>query len=222
LDRVLLAVRQRGKLLAFAKIAPHGSPELGTELAALLSLERLRLQTLRAPRPVAWFAWGGFDVLVLEPLSGDGPTNRPLGVFELAALEELAEITDALRPSLEGDGDVAVHGDFSGWNTCRRKATVAVWDWEWAHLGRPLEDLFHWETQRLIHFGIGDEETLLRRALEPSPADLERFLVLGADASAAPSALAAALQRSLDRMSTDQVGPERFVRLSLLHRLGSA
>ena len=46
------------------------------------------------------------------------------------------------------------HGDFCGWNTSvLRNGKLAIWDWEWAHLGEPLEDWFHWETQRLVAFG---------------------------------------------------------------------
>ena len=84
---------------------------------------------------------------------------------------ELSGLTDRLKAALaDADGRVIAHGDFCGWNTSvLRDGRLAIWDWEWAHLGEPLEDWFHWETQRLVAFGALSIEELVRQALVPSP-----------------------------------------------------
>jgi hypothetical protein len=92
-----------------------------------------------------------------------------------------------------------VHGDFSGWNSARHgRERLALWDWEWARYGLPLEDYFHWTTQRLVHFGRGSVEQLVASALDP-PADLRALcLELGIGPEQAPVALAASLRAGIE------------------------
>ncbi len=109
------------------------------------------------------------------------------------------------------------HGDFCGWNTSvLRNGKLAIWDWEWAHLGEPLEDWFHWETQRLVAFGALSIERLVRQTLVPSPTlhDLCERLGLEA-ASAVPTALRASLRHSITRLSSSG-GRELEVRTRML------
>jgi phosphotransferase family enzyme len=57
---------------------------------------------------------------------------------------QLSEIGPGAVPGLPGSGPVIVHGDFGPQNllvTPDGGTAVAVFDWEWAHLGDPVEDL---------------------------------------------------------------------------------
>ena len=113
------------------------------------------------------------------------------------------------------------HGDFCGWNTSvLRDGKLAIWDWEWAHLGEPLEDWFHWETQRLVAFRALSIEELVRQALVPSP-ELRRLCErLGLDAaSEAPTALRASLRHGITRLSAGSRGRELDVRAQALELL---
>ena len=57
-------------------------------------------------------------------------------------LRELQEIDTASVPGLPGQGDVVVHGDFGPQNVLVDDRRIsALVDWEFAHIGRPVEDL---------------------------------------------------------------------------------
>lgn len=57
---------------------------------------------------------------------------------------ELSAVDPATVPGLPGSGRVIVHGDFGPQNllvTPNLDRALALLDWEWAHLGEPVEDL---------------------------------------------------------------------------------
>lgn len=57
---------------------------------------------------------------------------------------ELSEISPATVSGLPGSGEVIVHGDFGPQNmlvSFEGNTVLAVFDWEWAHLGAAIEDL---------------------------------------------------------------------------------
>ena len=59
-----------------------------------------------------------------------------------ALLARLQEIDVTAVPGLPGSGEVIVHGDFGPQNLLVDGGHVsALLDWEFAHLGRPVEDL---------------------------------------------------------------------------------
>ena len=63
---------------------------------------------------------------------------RLLGVF----LHELQQLPPRTVPELAGTGEVIVHGDFGPQNVLIDGHRIAaVLDWEFAHIGRPIEDL---------------------------------------------------------------------------------
>ena len=222
-SRTVLAVLDRGRPIAIAKVAPAGSPELEQERRALSALETASLKTLVVPRPLASFVWRAFDVLVTTPVPLRGRTDRPLRHAEESALVELATLRDRLAPAFRGDGAVPVHGDFCGWNSSAlRGGRLALWDWEWAHVGEPLEDWFHWQTQRLIHFGHGSVEELVQSALEPSKRLCDICSRLGLDSAAAPRGLTASLRHGLATLSQEENGAGRTVRERALAALEGA
>ena len=212
-SRTVLCVLEDGRPIAVAKVAPARSVELERELHVLSALEVAPLQALVVPRPLAFFSWRGFDVLVTTRVPLRGRTDRALGRSEEAALIELAGLRDRLAPACGGEGSVPVHGDFCGWNTSAlRKGQPAVWDWEWAHMGEPLEDWFHWQTQRLIQFGHGSVEELVRGALAPDDRLRSFCERLGVESEAAPIGLAASLRHGLSTLGSDAQGPARMLR----------
>ena len=96
-----------------------------------------------------------------------------------------------------GAGLVPVHGDFAPWNTAAARDGYAVWDWEEARLGLPLEDYFHWHVQMLVLFGVGSVETIVHCATSPQRDLAELGHQLGLDAEAPVRALRAYLERRL-------------------------
>jgi hypothetical protein len=190
-----------------AKVAAHGSIELEREARVLAELVRLTTTALVAPRLVASFPWSGLDVVVTSVLPTAGCADRELGPIEEEVLLELASLGDQLRHAVDGDGTTLAHGDFCAWNTARKTGRLAVWDWEWAHMGEPLEDWFHWQTQRLVHFGRASVPTLVKSALTPSLRLRRLCGRLGVPIDAAPVSLAASLRAGLARLGdTDSPG----------------
>jgi hypothetical protein len=214
-DRVILAARHRGRTVAFAKVAAGEGLALRHELRVLEALRAQALETLVAPEPVACLDWQGNTVLVLRPLPLRGRVDRAVGAPETRALAELAELRDALGPLLgRREGLVPLHGDFAPWNAARLPGgKLALWDWEGARLGLPLEDLFYWRAQRVFYFGRGTIAELVGNALDGDPYVRELISKLALGADAAPRALRAALERSLD-----EAVRERDPQALLLHR----
>ena len=198
-ERVLLAVRASGRLAAYAKVGDVNVGGLARERSVLEALERVPLRNLRVPRVLACLDWEGEQVLVLEPLLSPGLADREPARPEQAALAELASLGDALAPVLGAeDGLVPVHGDFAPWNCAALSGErLAVWDWEESRLGLPLEDLFHWRTQRVVLLGAGTAAELVAGALHPD-SDLRALCSeLGVDPGTAPLALRAYLERGV-------------------------
>ena len=79
-------------------------------------------------------------------------------------------------------------------------------------MGEPLEDWFHWQTQRLIHFGRGSVDELVRSALEPTARLRDLCARLGLDPAAVPHGLAASLQHGLATLSPEENGASRALR----------
>ncbi len=64
-------------------------------------------------------------------------TLRLLGT----ALKQLQSIETSIVPELPGNGPVIVHGDFGPQNLLVHDGAIsALIDWEFAHLGQPVED----------------------------------------------------------------------------------
>jgi hypothetical protein len=169
-ERALLSIWDDSRLIAFAKVAREGA-RLGHERRVLEELERIGPKTFVTPRVLDFFDWRGIAVLMLEPLPVVGRSDRPLAERELEALVELAQLGDALEPVL-GNARVGVpaHGDFAPWNSGGTETgRLALWDWEEAHAGEPLEDYFHWHLQRLVLLSAGTVTELVSRTLDPDP-----------------------------------------------------
>lgn len=222
-NRTVLSVLERGRPVAIAKVALAPSEELARELRVLAALERTPLERVVAARPLASFRWRDLDVVVMTVLPFRGSTARSPGRAEEDALVELARVSDSAASALGGTSGVLVHGDFCGWNSAViERDRLALWDWEWAHMGEPLEDWFHWQTQRLVHFGRGTAEALVRAALSPDRR-LRRLCVrLGVDPEEAPIGLTASLRHGLSRLSPGTSGRARELREQALSLLGEA
>jgi thymidylate kinase len=191
--RALLAVHDGRRLVAYAKAAASGESKLALELDVLERLAGARPESFTAPRPLGALTWEGYELLLLEPLTLHGRANRPLGRSELSALTELASLEVLPAPA----GEVAVHGDFTAWNTgVDGRGRLAVVDWEHAGAGLPLEDLFQWRLQQLVLFGEGTPDGLARGALEPDRQVRELAARLGIGLEIAPGALLRAARRS--------------------------
>lgn len=191
--RALLSVRADGAVVAFAKVAADRSG-LAREREVLDELAGCELRRIVVPRALDLFAWEGLSVLLLAPVPTPGRADHDLGTAELDALVELAE----LQVFRAGDGLVPVHGDFAPWNCARQRGgRLALWDWERARAGLPLEDLYHWRLKRLAVFGHGTLDELVRGALTPDPQVRSVCDALGIDAALAPWALLGTLERAL-------------------------
>jgi len=191
-ERALLAAHDGDRLVAYVKAAAAGESNLAQELVVLERLAGEQPETFTAPRPLGLVEWQGFDLLLLEPLTLQGRANRPLGRNELLALTELASL-DVIAAAA---GQVPVHGDFTAWNTgIDERGRLAVVDWEHAGAGLPLEDLFQWRLQRLVLFGVGSPDALVRGAVEPDAQVLDLSTRLGVDPAVAPGALLRAAKR---------------------------
>lgn len=70
-----------------------------------------------------------------------GNASEVLGLLG-SLLDRLQKIETAAVPGLPGSGPVIVHGDFGPQNVLIQGGEVrALLDWEFAHLGHPVEDL---------------------------------------------------------------------------------
>jgi len=198
-SRALLTVWRDGRQLAIAKVAREEAAKLEHERRVLEALASCSLASFAVPKVLESFNWQGCLVLLLRPIDARGRANRRLGRVELAALAELASLAEPLAPVLGAwPGGVPVHGDFAPWNSGPTRAgALAVWDWEDAHLGAPLEDLFHWRVQRLVLFREGDVATLVAAALEPDREVRWLCSELGISPEAAPLTLRNYLEGSL-------------------------
>jgi hypothetical protein len=219
-SRVVVAVLHGGRPVAMAKVAPTGSGELERELRILLRLESVPLARIEAPRAVASFVWCGFDVLVTTLLPIRGSTSRPLGHVEEEALVDLALARSELLPAVGVEDAWLVHGDFCGWNSARiGSRKLALWDWEWAHAGQPLEDYFHWQTRRLVHFRKGSSDALVRAALSPDRRLRALCARIDVEPHEAAPSLAASLAIRIDRLSAGGNEAELQLNRDLLARL---
>jgi Phosphotransferase enzyme family len=90
-----------------------------------------------------------------------------LGVF----LHELQQLSPATVPELAGTGGVIAHGDFGPQNVLVDGHRItAVVDWEFAHLGQPVEDLAWAEwIVRMHHPSALDALAALHRGAQLSP-----------------------------------------------------
>jgi aminoglycoside phosphotransferase (APT) family kinase protein len=146
---------------------------LAEELARIHSITRERVPFLPEPDPVA---------SLQEELDAVGEPH-PAIEYGLAWFRERAA---------SGRAPVVTHGDFRIGNIAIDDGRlVAVLDWEFAHVGDPLDDL-SWPVVRAWRFGaddrrlggIGDVEPYLARyaeltGVEVSPAKLDAWEVLG-------------------------------------------
>jgi thymidylate kinase len=216
--RALFAVRSGGRTIAFAKIAAE---EGGKLLHEQVVLDALRDATERivAPRVLGRLEWRGRQVLLIEALRTRGGATRELGRLELDAIAEICSL-GGLREALGVVGDaVPLHGDFAPWNSgVTADGRLALWDWESARSGLPLEDVFHWYAQRLFYVRRGPAEELVEFALAPSAEVRALRDRLGLDDGASAAALGAYLEWSLGEpsLATDEASDERRRALRLL------
>jgi hypothetical protein len=192
-ERVLLSALADRRVVAFAKVSRRASV-LQREADVLQALAASRLRYLVVPDMVDIFEWRDFSVLLLRSHLTPGYADRDAGPSELAALIELAGLSDQLAPIIgSSPGSPPTHGDFCGWNSAPLTGgRLVLWDWEEVRVGVPLEDLFHWRFQRLVHFGHGTAATLVRGAKEPDAAVLALCSALDLDPSLTPCAALAA------------------------------
>jgi peptidoglycan/xylan/chitin deacetylase (PgdA/CDA1 family) len=199
-DRALLSVRRDGKPVAFVKIAREDQAKLIHEQRMLAVLGSCRLDRLSVPKLIETFAWEGSTVLVLGPVETPSSADRSIGPPEIAGLAELGGLADPLERVLgRSPGLIPAHGDFAPWNSAPDdNHRLVLWDWEWTHLGLPLEDLFYWRLQRLLRFGHGSAKSLVEGALGPDEKVAALATRLGVrPEAAAPRALRACLERSI-------------------------
>lgn len=210
-QRAFLSLRRHGRTIAYAKVERAGGGNLAREASVLEHLQAIPLRSIVTPRVLGRLDWEGFEVLVLEPVPIATRTDRPAGTAELAALTELASLGPALEPVVGSrSGQIPVHGDFCGWNSApAAPERLALWDWEDTRLGLPLEDLFHWRMQRLVHFGHGSVQGLVASALRPDGQIELHCRGLGVGPDVAAPALEACLLRGLRSGKHD----ERAVRI---------
>ena len=199
--RAVLAVSSGGTLRAFAKVALDEHETLLRERDLLGLLSSLDLRTIVPPRVLGSFEWEGCVVVLLEPLPLTSYADRPLGDAELAALAELGGLGDALAPVLGHEaGKCPIHGDFAPWNSCVvGDGRLAVWDWEEARLGRPLEDVFHWRMQRYLRGADTSLAEIVGDALGPGPMTTTAADRLGVDGKSAVEALRHYIDYTLGR-----------------------
>ncbi|MGH8978448.1 MAG: phosphotransferase [Acidimicrobiia bacterium] len=102
---------------------------------------------LPVPRVIEWDA--SASVLTLVEMPGTHgqdmiEAGRGREVLQLlgSLLRELQELDPASVSGLPGEGDVIVHGDFGPQNVLIGDGRIsALLDWEFAHVGRAIEDL---------------------------------------------------------------------------------
>ena len=222
-SRVVLKMCRHGKTIAFVKVDVEREP-LEHERRVLEELERIGPKSFSAPRVLASLEWHGFTVLVLEPLPLSGRSDRVLAEPEVAALEELSQLRDDLAQALRLSHDlVPAHGDFAPWNSGRtRSGRLALWDWERAYGGVPLEDFFHWHVQRIVLLSAETVDDLVTRTLSPDR-DMQALCArLSVPYGEAPLLLRSYLERSAVPLSPTSKGALVRVRaIELLDRAAS-
>jgi len=139
------------------------------ELACLTSLEG------HLPVPVVLESDLSVPMIVTGALGGrhgqelidEGHGDQVLHLVGIT-LRRLQALDPLTVPSLNGSGTVIVHGDFGPQNmhfNVAADAVVGVFDWESAHLGKPVEDLAWAEwIVRTHHPGAVSALTKLHRA----------------------------------------------------------
>jgi aminoglycoside phosphotransferase len=134
-----------GAVVTKRYVGPDGPARLERESAALAALDGL----LPVPRILG--ASGGPPVLRLASVAGrhgQDLVDEGRGASVLAACGRLLRLLQAVPPDalpgLPGHGPVIVHGDFGPQNLLLAEdasTPVALLDWEFVHLGVPVEDL---------------------------------------------------------------------------------
>ena len=219
-SRLMVMLQRHGKVFAFAKI-DREVQGIETEQRVLETLAQLAPSTFVAPRVLGALRWHGLGVLVTEPLALSERADRPLSKRELAALAELANLQVDFAGLDGGDRSFASHGDFTPWNSGRTKnGALAIWDWEHAHRGHPLEDYFHWHTQRLVLFSVGTVADLVGRALRPDRELRALCSNLPVDVAEAPLWLRTYLGHSAVSLRPESAGAR--IRIRALERLDEA
>lgn len=190
--RFTVAVTRDGAMLAYAKVSDDRDA-LAYERRVLEELARIDTASFVAPAELGWTELGsGRAMLLLEPLGGSGANRRPLGGPELNALVELSELGHHLRGVVRGEGSVIVHGDFAPWNCAHRigsKQGLALWDWEDARFGEPLDDFFHWQLVQSALLGKPTLAEVAANAVNPDPDTTLMLGRLGIDVAEVPSRL---------------------------------
>ncbi len=207
-ERALLSARRDGRLLAYVKVARGLGGALVHEHRLLQSLAGASLRVITVPEVIGYFEWDGCDVLVVRPIPTNGWSTRPLSTVELDGLVELAGLNAGMLGTTAAEGEIPVHGDFAPWNcSIIGSSRLALWDWEDARLGLPLEDLFHWQVQRMVLLEQGSPEGLVADALDLGGAvgRLCRRLDIAADLPA--RSLEAYLKRSLAELPEETFDP---------------
>ncbi len=103
---------------------------------------------------------GGIQTAWINGLHAQDLLQADQGETVLAVLGDLLQQlqqvpTDALAGKIPGDGTCLVHGDFGPQNLIlyqKSHQPAALLDWEWGHLGSPVEDLAWTEWIMRMHY----------------------------------------------------------------------
>jgi hypothetical protein len=142
---------------------------LGTLAAGRRAVELISLTHMAGHIPVpVVLPGGGKHTLAYEFVDGlngqrlirDGQAGLALRLCGAVLRRLQAVDASALKGILPGTGDVIVHGDFGPQNVLIRPAqhdVSAVIDWEFCHLGHPIEDLAwaEWTVRRHYRYALG-------------------------------------------------------------------
>lgn len=137
-----------------------GSPHRWTTESTLLSYLEGKLPVPKLVNPnrlggiqTAWVN-GSHAQDILEESSQETKIGQVMIILGQVLKQLQAINSEALRGKIPGDGTCLVHGDFGPQNLLldsSAQQAVALMDWEWAHLGNPIEDVAWMEWSIRMH-----------------------------------------------------------------------
>jgi len=199
--RALLGVLDGGRPVAYAKVDAEDRSKLDREARVLNAIAAAAPASFVTPVVRGLGRWSDCTVLVVDALPIRGRADRDLRHLERQALAELQTLGPELSTVLGagGVGAVPVHGDFAPWNCGTLEGRLAIWDWEDARLGLPLEDELTWRLQRLVLFRRGSVDSVVASALDAGDTTGPEALraVLDHDKRRAPDPRATAIRRQV-------------------------
>jgi tRNA A-37 threonylcarbamoyl transferase component Bud32 len=127
----------------------YSGPGAANRWAAEVTLLSFLQGKLPVPRLVNANIHGGIQTTWVNGLHAQDLLREEQGEMVMAVLGDLLKQVqqipvDELAGKIPGDGTCLVHGDFGPQNLIlsqKSRQPAALLDWEWAHLGSPVEDL---------------------------------------------------------------------------------